>query len=142
MTRRFWSAEFRAIRWAIKRSCLISRISSFRPGCLSPTNPSPRSTRRRSGAFASFSWTSSARGRRLLLSSHLISEMEKICESFVILKRGRVIVQEGLEFLRENHVFVRLPKGFPAPNITDRYDTAGSYALDPDVLGRHHRAGA
>jgi ABC-type multidrug transport system ATPase subunit len=66
-------------------------------------------------------------GTTLLLSSHLISEMEKICDSFVILKRGRVIVQEGLEFLRENHVFVRLPKGLPAPNITDRYDATNSY---------------
>ncbi len=66
-------------------------------------------------------------GATLLLSSHLISEMEKICDSFIILKNGRVVIQEGLASLCENHTFVRLPKGLPAPLITNRHDTAGSY---------------
>jgi ABC-type multidrug transport system ATPase subunit len=65
-------------------------------------------------------------GTTLLLSSHLISEMEKICDSIIILKRGRVIIQEGLEFLRQNYVLVRLPKGQPAPMIADSRDAAGS----------------
>ncbi|OGD19559.1 MAG: hypothetical protein A2W03_01325 [Candidatus Aminicenantes bacterium RBG_16_63_16] len=66
-------------------------------------------------------------GTTLLLSSHLISEMERICDSFVIIRAGRVIIQEGLAALRENYVFVRLPKGLPAPKITNRHDPAGSY---------------
>lgn len=66
-------------------------------------------------------------GATLLLSSHLISEMERICDSFVIVRAGRVIVQEGLDHLRENFVFVRLPKGVPAPPITNRHDPADSY---------------
>lgn len=66
-------------------------------------------------------------GTTILLSSHLISEMEKICDSFVLIRAGRVIVQEGLEAMRENFVFVRLPKGLPAPRITNRSDPAGSY---------------
>jgi len=66
-------------------------------------------------------------GTTLLLSSHLISEMERICDSFIIIKRGRVIVQEGMADLCENYAFVRLPKGLPAPIITNRHDASGSY---------------
>jgi ABC-type multidrug transport system ATPase subunit len=66
-------------------------------------------------------------GTTLLLSSHLISEMEKICDSFIIIKSGRVIIQEGLDSLCQNYVLMRLPKGQPAPMIADRRDAAGSY---------------
>lgn len=68
-----------------------------------------------------------SRGTTILLSSHLIAEMERLCDSFVVIKRGRVVVQEGLSFLRDRFVLVRLPKGVPAPIVTNRRDTAGSY---------------
>ena len=67
-------------------------------------------------------------GTTLLLSSHAISEMERLCDSFIIIKRGRVVVQEGLDTLRQSHVLVRLPRGFAAPDLVDRRDPAGSYA--------------
>lgn len=49
-----------------------------------------------------------AGGKTLLLSSHLISEMEKICDEFIIIKQGRIIVQENLNKLRSEYTLVRL----------------------------------
>jgi ABC-2 type transport system ATP-binding protein len=58
-----------------------------------------------------------AKGRTVLLSSHLIGELERICDRFIILKRGRVVVEDHLERLRENYLFVRLPPGSLRPEI-------------------------
>jgi ABC-2 type transport system ATP-binding protein len=38
-----------------------------------------------------------AQGKALLLSSHLISELEKVCDEFIIIKRGRVVAQGTLD---------------------------------------------
>jgi ABC-2 type transport system ATP-binding protein len=37
-----------------------------------------------------------AQGKALLLSSHLISELEKVCDEFIIIKGGRVVAQGTL----------------------------------------------
>jgi ABC-type multidrug transport system ATPase subunit len=37
-----------------------------------------------------------AQGKALLLSSHLISELEKVCDEFIIIKSGRVVAQGTL----------------------------------------------
>ncbi|MEW5902705.1 MAG: hypothetical protein AB1715_14665, partial [Acidobacteriota bacterium] len=49
-----------------------------------------------------------AGGKTLLLSSHLISELEKICDEFIIIKKGRIVVQENLNRLRSDYLLVRL----------------------------------
>ena len=49
-------------------------------------------------------------GKTLLLSSHLISEMERICDEFIVIKRGRIIIQENLPKLRDSHIFVRFAR--------------------------------
>jgi ABC-type multidrug transport system ATPase subunit len=41
-----------------------------------------------------------ARGRTMLLSSHLISELEKVCDDVVIIRRGDVVFQGELRSLR------------------------------------------
>jgi len=51
-----------------------------------------------------------AQGKALLLSSHLISELEKVCDEFIIIKGGRVVAQEDLARLQEEFVLVRLPR--------------------------------
>jgi ABC-2 type transport system ATP-binding protein len=50
-------------------------------------------------------------GKTLLLSSHLIGEMERICDRFIILKRGRVVIEDDLARLRDNFRFIRPPAG-------------------------------
>jgi len=41
-----------------------------------------------------------AGGKSLFLSSHLISEMEKIADEFIIIKKGHIVIQGGLDDLR------------------------------------------
>jgi ABC-2 type transport system ATP-binding protein len=49
-----------------------------------------------------------SQGKTLLLSSHLIAELEKVCDEFIVLKEGRVVVQEDFARLRTGYVLVRL----------------------------------
>lgn len=49
-------------------------------------------------------------GRTVFLSSHLVSEVEKICDEFIIISRGNIIIQEDLSRLKNDHVFVRFEK--------------------------------
>jgi ABC-2 type transport system ATP-binding protein len=46
-------------------------------------------------------------GKTIFLSSHLVSEVEKICDKFIIIKQGKIIIQEELGRLKKDHVFVR-----------------------------------
>jgi ABC-2 type transport system ATP-binding protein len=48
-----------------------------------------------------------AQGKALLLSSHLISELEKVCDEFIIIKGGRVVVQGTLARPQEESVRAR-----------------------------------
>jgi ABC-2 type transport system ATP-binding protein len=48
-------------------------------------------------------------GKTIFVSSHLIGEMERICDEFIIIKRGRIIVQAGLDGLKQDYAFIRLP---------------------------------
>lgn len=41
------------------------------------------------------------RGRTLLLSSHLISEMEKVCDDVVIIRRGEIVFHDEFRRVRE-----------------------------------------
>jgi ABC-2 type transport system ATP-binding protein len=51
-------------------------------------------------------------GTTLFLSSHLLSELERVCDDFVVIRRGRIVVQENLPKLRDGHVFLRLERSF------------------------------
>jgi ABC-2 type transport system ATP-binding protein len=49
-------------------------------------------------------------GKTLFLSSHLLFEMDRICDDFVVIRRGRIVVQENLPKLRDGHVFLRFER--------------------------------
>jgi ABC-2 type transport system ATP-binding protein len=49
-------------------------------------------------------------GKTVFLSSHLVSEVEKICDEFIIIKQGNIIIHEELGRLKHEHVFVRFEK--------------------------------
>jgi ABC-2 type transport system ATP-binding protein len=53
-----------------------------------------------------------AAGKTLFLSSHLLFEMDRICDDFVVIRRGRIVVQENLPKLRDAHVFLRFERSF------------------------------
>lgn len=44
-------------------------------------------------------------GKSVFLSSHLISEVEKICDEFIIIKEGRILIQERLGCLGQYAIF-------------------------------------
>ncbi|MDW7761152.1 MAG: ABC transporter ATP-binding protein [Acidobacteriota bacterium] len=50
-------------------------------------------------------------GASVFLSSHILSEMEKICDAVIILRRGRTVFQADFRRFREGHVFVRAKAG-------------------------------
>ena len=51
------------------------------------------------------------KGKTILLSSHLISEVEKISDEFILIRQGRVLIQENLRRLTESCLLVRVEKG-------------------------------
>lgn len=53
-----------------------------------------------------------ADGKTLFLSSHLLSELDRICDDFIVIRRGRIVAQENLTKLRDDHVFLRFERSF------------------------------
>jgi ABC-2 type transport system ATP-binding protein len=49
-------------------------------------------------------------GKTLLLSSHLISELEKVCDEFIIIRRGIIVLQESLNRLTRDYKLARLSR--------------------------------
>jgi ABC-2 type transport system ATP-binding protein len=41
-----------------------------------------------------------ARGKTVFLSSHLLSEVEKVCDRVAIIRKGRLVALEGLDALK------------------------------------------
>jgi ABC-2 type transport system ATP-binding protein len=63
-----------------------------------------------------------AQGKALLLSSHLISELEKICDEFIIIKGGRVVAQGTLASQPD------------LESLFFHYSGAAKYRSDPSFL--------
>jgi ABC-2 type transport system ATP-binding protein len=49
-------------------------------------------------------------GKTLFLSSHLISEIEKACDEFIIIRRGIILLQESLNRLMRDYKLARLSR--------------------------------
>lgn len=47
-------------------------------------------------------------GATLFLSSHMIAEVQKICDEFIIIKEGRIVFQDNLRRLKENYLLASL----------------------------------
>ncbi|MBP2707565.1 ATP-binding cassette domain-containing protein [Microbispora sp. RL4-1S] len=71
-----------------------------------------------------------AEGRTVLVSSHLMSEMALTADHLIVIGRGRLIVDTGLDaFLRSRSVqavLVRVRPGEDAARLTDRLRAAGA----------------
>ncbi|MFZ2054022.1 MAG: ABC transporter ATP-binding protein [Candidatus Aminicenantales bacterium] len=51
-----------------------------------------------------------AAGQTIFLSSHLLSELERVCDDFIVIRKGRVVAQDNLPKLRDGHVFLRFER--------------------------------
>src|SRR6266542_4102814 len=70
-----------------------------------------------------------AEGRTVLLSSHLLDEVEKICEAVAIVDRGRVVVQGSIEQLKaggERTVLIGTPDELRAQAALADHAAVGS----------------
>jgi ABC-type multidrug transport system ATPase subunit len=47
-------------------------------------------------------------GVTLFLSSHMIAEVQKICDEFIIIRKGTIVFQDDLRRLKENYLLVSL----------------------------------
>jgi ABC-2 type transport system ATP-binding protein len=84
-------------------------------------------------------------GRTIIISSHILSDIEKVIDHCVILKQGKVICDEGFDTLREDFARVtvmslngHLPEKLPFANVVSEKKNSQSAVL---VL-RHPDAGA
>jgi len=60
-------------------------------------------------------------GRTVIFSSHVLTEIEEVCDRVVLLKRGRLARQQTLADLRARHrIFATRRQPQPAPTIPDR----------------------
>lgn len=72
----------------------------------------------------------------ILLSSHIVSDLEKICDYIAFLHKGRLVLCEEKDRLLEEYVLIRLPeerlKELPEESIISR--RASGYATEALVL--------
>lgn len=69
-------------------------------------------------------------GTAVMLSSHVLSEMEKICDAVIILQRGKTVFQADFHRFRAEYVLVRFSAGragvsFPAGSVLSSRDREG-----------------
>ena len=83
-----------------------------------------------------------AQGKAVLLSSHLISELEKVCDEFIIIKNGRVVIQGNLPGFRDGHIFIRFARSqqgiwasVPAPRLQKTADCYVEWLFPRSRLG-------
>src|SRR5829696_2421834 len=81
-------------------------------------------------------------GRTVLLSSHLLDEVEKICDAVAIVDRGRIVVQGSIEELKAGGartVLIGTPDEPHAQARARADDRGGRGRAEPKPLRRRHR---
>ncbi|MCM3883834.1 ATP-binding cassette domain-containing protein [Frankia sp. R82] len=57
-------------------------------------------------------------GATVVFSSHVVAELERICDHLIVLRDGRVSLVGDIDDLRESHRIVSGPQGWPEPRAT------------------------
>lgn len=83
-------------------------------------------------------------GRSVFLSSHILSEVEKLCDRVSIIRQGKIIESGSLQELRHlTRTRVRIETAKPIPNLkeipgvhdVDEFPGGASFQVDTDQLG-------
>jgi ABC-2 type transport system ATP-binding protein len=91
--------------------------------------------------------------RTVILSTHVLSEVEAVCDRVVIINQGSVVAQDTIEALASSGRRIRLKVGRPAPELEPRLRALegvrsvdaledGVYVLDADADVRSRAADA
>ncbi len=82
-----------------------------------------------------------AQGRTVLVSSHLLHEMEHTADRVVVIARGRLVAERGIADLQAAAVLVRAVDGPGTTRLADALHRAGAQVVDtPDGLEVRGRA--
>src|SRR6185437_13292199 len=76
-------------------------------------------------------------GRTVVLSSHLLDEVEKICDRVAIVDRGRVVAQGAIEDIaavREKRILIATTDDDRAAHAISEHPSVGSVAAVDDGL--------
>ena len=57
----------------------------------------------------------------ILISSHILSDVERVVDNIAFIKHGRLLRQAGIEDLKSGVKRLCLPKGFEMSQIQDRF---------------------
>jgi ABC-2 type transport system ATP-binding protein len=72
-------------------------------------------------------------GAGVLFSSHVVAELERICDYLIVLRAGRVRLSGDIDDLRHNHRVVSGPSGWPTKSgwqvISERTTAGRTIAL-------------
>ncbi len=74
------------------------------------------------------------RGGTVLLSSHVLSELEAVCDDIVVLERGRVVHAGELRGLRSNEALQIRVRGMPLDRLSGCLGSGWSIRRDGDDL--------
>jgi ABC-2 type transport system ATP-binding protein len=73
-----------------------------------------------------------ARGTTVFLNSHLLAEVEQVCDRVAVVDRGKVIAMGTMDELRGADTLVRLRLGNVGPAALDALRCAGTLAIEAD----------
>lgn len=51
--------------------------------------------------------------RGILMSTHRLDEVERICDRVILMNQGRVLLQEEMDYLKENHKLIQMAGDIP-----------------------------
>ena len=75
----------------------------------------------------------------VILSSHILSEVEEVCDHVLIISKGRLVLSDNTEHLLEEHdesledVFLELTEGDEEATVTDE-GQASRYEDEEDII--------
>jgi ABC-2 type transport system ATP-binding protein len=77
----------------------------------------------------------SAEGKTIILASHLLDEVQKVCSHFAVLNKGKVLFSGSVEEALSNTEAIEVS----APNLDELYDIARQYEYAKEVQKNHQK---